>query len=96
MSEGGELRTRVACCRYGCDVLRCILPAGDAGAFWSYFFGQSPRRRRCAWPRDGSLCKVIYVNLRRIVEYEVATGYTMNFLTDTFFPPIPDAEKLVA
>jgi hypothetical protein len=48
-----------------------------------------------AWKNE-TLCKVIYVNLRRIVEYEQATGYRMNFLIDTFFPAIPDSEKLVA
>jgi hypothetical protein len=48
-----------------------------------------------AWKNE-TLCKVIYVNLRRIVEYEIATGYAMNFLADTFFPAIPDSEKLVA
>jgi hypothetical protein len=27
---------------------------------------------------------------------EIATGYTVNYCADSFFPPIPDAEKLIA
>ena len=27
---------------------------------------------------------------------EIATGYTVNYCTDTFFPPIADAEILIA
>jgi hypothetical protein len=35
-------------------------------------------------------------NLRLIVQYEIATGYRMNFQTDTFFPSIPEDDKLIA
>jgi hypothetical protein len=31
-----------------------------------------------------------------IVQYELATGYRQNFLTDTFFPPIAIDEKIIA
>ncbi|HEX3467448.1 MAG TPA: transposase [Candidatus Elarobacter sp.] len=48
-----------------------------------------------AWQNE-TLCKLIYVNLRLIVQYEIATGYRMNFLTDTFFPSIPEDDKLIA
>lgn len=48
-----------------------------------------------AWKNE-TLCKLIYVNLRLIVQYEIKTGYRMNFLADTFFPSLPDDEKLVA
>jgi hypothetical protein len=48
-----------------------------------------------AWVNE-TLCKLIYVNLRLIIQYEIATGYRMNFLADTFFPPIPEDEKLIA
>jgi hypothetical protein len=41
-----------------------------------------------AWINE-TLCKMIYVNLRLTVQYELATGYQMNYLTDTFFPAIP-------
>ena len=39
---------------------------------------------------------MIYVNLRLTVQYEIATGYRMNYLTDTFFPSLPPDEKLIA
>ncbi len=48
-----------------------------------------------AWINE-TLCKVIYVNLRLTVQYEIATGYRMNYLTDTFFPSLPPDEKLIA
>ena len=48
-----------------------------------------------AWQNE-TLCKLIYVNLRLIVQYEIATGYRMNFQTDTFFPSIPEDDKLIA
>ncbi len=48
-----------------------------------------------AWQNE-ALCKVIYVNLRLILQWELATAYRMNFLKDTFFPPLPDDDKLVA
>lgn len=54
-----------------------------------------PVERCTAWKNE-TLCKLIYVNLRLIVQYELATGYRMNFLADTFFPALPDEEKLVA
>jgi hypothetical protein len=48
-----------------------------------------------AW-RNETLCKVIYVNLRRTVEYEVSTGYRMNYLLDTFFPEMPAEKRAIA
>jgi hypothetical protein len=48
-----------------------------------------------AWVNE-ALCKLIYVNLRLTVLEEIASGYTVNYCTDTFFPPIPDAERLIA
>jgi len=45
-----------------------------------------------AWINE-TLCKVIYVNLRLTVQYEIATGYPMNYLTDTFFPSLPPDEN---
>ena len=48
-----------------------------------------------AWINE-ALCKVIYVNLRRTTEFEISTGYTVNYLADTFFPRMPNDEKLVA
>jgi hypothetical protein len=48
-----------------------------------------------AWVNE-TLCKMIYVNLRLTVQQELANGYQMNYLTDTFFPAIPEDEKLIA
>ena len=48
-----------------------------------------------AWINE-TLCKVIYVNLRITVQFEIATGYRMNYLADTFFPTLPEDDKLVA
>ena len=48
-----------------------------------------------AWQNE-TLCKMIYVNLRLIVQYELATGYRQNFMADTFFPEIPADQKLIA
>jgi hypothetical protein len=48
-----------------------------------------------AWINE-SICKVIYVNLRITVEREISTGYQMNYLRDSFFPAIPEDEKLIA
>jgi hypothetical protein len=48
-----------------------------------------------AWINE-TLCKVIYVNLRLTVQFEIATGYRMSYLTDTFFPSLPPDEKLIA
>lgn len=48
-----------------------------------------------AWQNE-TLCKLLYVNLRLIVQYEIATGYRMNFQTDTFFPSLPEDDKLIA
>lgn len=39
-----------------------------------------------AWIRV-ALCKLIYITLRTIVQFEIATGYTMNYLADTFLRP---------
>jgi hypothetical protein len=47
-----------------------------------------------AWINE-TLCKLIYVNLRLIVRWELITGYRMSFLNDTFFPPIPPGERLI-
>jgi len=35
-------------------------------------------------------------NLRRIVEYELLTGYEMNLLAGPFFPSILDEQRLIA
>jgi hypothetical protein len=48
-----------------------------------------------AWINE-TLCKVIYVNMRLTVEREIATGYRMNYATDTFFPAMPADQKLIA
>jgi hypothetical protein len=48
-----------------------------------------------AWVNE-TLCKLIYVNLRLTVQYELATGYRMGYLRDTFFPSIKDDAKLIA
>jgi len=48
-----------------------------------------------AWVNE-TLCKLIYVNLRLTVQYEIANGYMVNYFADTFFPAIPDQDKLVA
>ena len=47
-----------------------------------------------AWKIE-TLCKLIYVNLRLTVQYEIATGYRMNYLTDTFFPPLTPDQKII-
>jgi hypothetical protein len=47
-----------------------------------------------AWVNE-TLCKIIYINLRITVKYEEATGYRMNYLADTFFPAIPEDQKLL-
>jgi hypothetical protein len=36
------------------------------------------------------------MNLRTTIQYEQITGYTMNYLTDTFFPPMPAEKRLIA
>jgi len=59
------------------------------------FGGENADGPCTAW-RNETLCKLIYVNLRRVVEYELLTGYEMNLLADTFFPPIPDEQRLIA
>lgn len=33
------------------------------------------------------------MNLRLTVQYEITTGYRMNYLTDTFFPPLTPTRK---
>jgi hypothetical protein len=48
-----------------------------------------------AWKNE-TLCKLIYVNLRITVQYELSTGYRMNYLLDTFFPEIPPEQRLIA
>ena len=48
-----------------------------------------------AWKNE-TLCKVTYVNLRLTVTYELSTGYQMNYHSDTFFPSIPEDERLIA
>jgi hypothetical protein len=48
-----------------------------------------------AWKNE-TLCKVNYVNLRITVNYELSTGYHMSYLSDTFFPSIPEDDRLVA
>jgi hypothetical protein len=48
-----------------------------------------------AWVNE-SLCKLIYCNMRTTVRYELFTGYTMNYLTDTFFRELPKEDKLIA
>lgn len=48
-----------------------------------------------AWKNE-TLCKLIYVNLRVTVQYEISTGYRMNYLADTFFPAIPPDQRLIA
>jgi hypothetical protein len=48
-----------------------------------------------AWQNE-TLCKLIFVNLRHIVQWELATGYKMNFLKDTFFKALPDEDRLIA
>jgi hypothetical protein len=48
-----------------------------------------------AWINE-TLCKVIYVNMRLTVEREIATGYKMNYLADSFFPELRESEKLIA
>jgi hypothetical protein len=62
--------------------------------------GTASDNRNCdepctAWVNE-TLCKLIYVNLRLTVQYEIANGYKMNYFADTFFPAIPDQDKLVA
>jgi hypothetical protein len=61
----------------------------------SHYGGENADAPCTAWKNE-TLCKLIYVNLRLIVQYEIATGYRMNFLTDTFFPALPDEDKLIA
>ena len=65
------------------------------GADGKLHFGGNADGPCVAWQNE-TLCKLIYVNLRLIVQYEIATGYRMNFQTDTFFPSIPEDDKLIA
>ena len=48
-----------------------------------------------AWKNE-TLCKVTYVNLRVTVTHELSTGYHMSYVSDTFFPQIPEADRIVA